>query len=577
MSKNGIPYVTTRNGVYQYVRRVPAAVKQNNVVFKRFFGGTDPFRRSLGTKDRTEAFAAASIVNSEFDRSVADALSRSGTLAATKASLREPTAHDLGQIANSIREDMVGEFGRIIVAAKNDDEANDYLHWRFENEADENAELEKLQAVGSQRATEKELQIADDYIKRFGLNVSKGSAVHGAVLTAVREGRLEGKKAVSEMIEGRLKPSPSKSPLIAESLGKRVDGKTSKLFSEVAAAQNAQKSFSPKTLQKRKKAQDEFVSLIGDIPIQAIERGHIRDFVEHVARRKVGGLDRPISKQTIQSDKSAVSSVIGFAIDRDWRIGPNPADGIDLDAYSVTNATEIVVNKRRFFESELVELFGLPRFAGCASTSRINEAGKLLLQDSRFWVPVVALYTGARVAELGGLRISDVKFTPVPHLVLANNEDRTIKGKIGQDNSRQVPLLDVLMELGFGQYVSHLKAGGEEFVFPDWTPYRAASGDSRWSNSAFMKEFHRNVRDKLFPKKVGESRSPLRFHSFRGAFKKLLLSKGNKLYVDVVLGHQLEDLDERYVGSIEIEELHREFHDLRYEKVRIPSRKASSS
>jgi hypothetical protein len=88
-----------------------------------------------------------------------------------------------------------------------------------------------------------------------------------------------------------------------------------------------------------------------------------------------------------------------------------------------------------------------------------------------------------------------------------------------------------------------------------------------------MKEFHRNVRDKLFPKKPGDSRSPLRFYSFRGAFKKLLLGKGNKLYADVVLGHQLQDLDDRYVGSIEIEELHDLFRALRYEAVDIPTRK----
>jgi integrase len=571
MIKNGIPYVTLRNGVYQYVRRVPAAVKQNALDFRRFFNGIDPFRRSLGTKDRTEAFAAASIVNHEFERCVSAALEREHKVLQT--TLRVPTAHDLGQIASSIREEIINDFGRTIIAAKTDDNANEYLDWRFENEAEENAKLQALKDDRSLRATEKEEQIAEDYITRLGLNVTRGSAMHGAVLTAVREGWLEGKEAISEMLEGRVKPKPSSSPLIVESLSQKIDGNTSKLFSEVAEIQNAQKAFPGKTLQKRKRAHGEFIKITGDKPIQEIERRHVAHFVEQIAARKVGGLERPISKQTLQSYKSAVSSVIGFAIDRDWRHGPNPADGIDLDAYTVVNKTETIVDYRRFFERELVELFALPRFVGCASTDRINEEGELLLRDSRFWVPVVALYTGARDAELGGLQISDVRFTPVPYLVLADNQQRSIKGKQGQDNSRKVPILDVLMELGFSEYIARLKAAGETLVFPDWEPYQAASGDLRWSNSAFMKEFHRNVRDKLFPKKPGDSRSPLRFYSFRGAFKKLLLGKGNKLYADVVLGHQLQDLDDRYVGSIEIEELHDLFRALRYEAVDIPTRK----
>lgn len=574
MAKNHIKYVKQRNGVYQYVRRVPAAVINTPQAVDTFFDGKETVRESLQTRDETEAYAKASVYNRQFERNVSAALSGGKSVAATRPAKRTPNANDLGLVAKKIRDDMVRELGPAIIMAKDNDDAQDYLDWRFNNEADENAELYRREQLGLLKATDGEKALADEIIVNFNFDAPKSSQSYAAILSAVREGNLEGKQAVQEMFDGKVAPSHSNSTIIKQSTNNSKINGQPKLFSEVAQFQIQQKRFQPKTLARRKRAQDIFISIVSDKPIEQIEFNDVALFLEEVSKRKVGHLNRPVTKETLQSYKSDVSTVIRFAIAKRWMSGPNPAADIDLDAYTFTNTSETVVKQRRFLETELVELFSLPRFQGCKSEKQTNIPGKHLLNNSKFWVPVVALYTGARTAELGALRLDEVKMQPVPHIVLKNNEYGTIKGDQSQDNSREVPILDVLFELGFGQYLNDLKARGEIRVFPDWEPYEGKDEDTRWSNSAFIKEFHRNVRNKLFPKLDGESRSRVRFYSFRGSFKRLLFEKNNKQFADFVLGHDIDDLDDRYVGTIEIEKLHDYYRSLRYKNIVIPSRES---
>lgn len=572
MSKHHIKYVKKRKDVYQYVRRVPSSVIANPQAFAKFFGNKKTFRISLKTKDKTEAFASASMVNQQFEQNVAASLCVQIPIVAARSAKRIPNTNDLGQITKKIREDMIKEFGPTIIRAKMNDDAQDYLDWRFDNKADENAELHRLSQSGSLKATKAEQTLADEIVINSNFDAPKDSTSYAAILGAIREGNQEGENAVTEMVEGKLMPSLSSSVIINQVANTRNINGQPQLFSEVAEFQNHQKSFTPKTLAKRKRAHDEFISIVGDKPIEQIDFDDVALFLEEVSKHKVGNLNRPISKETLQSYKSAVSSVLRFAISRRWRSGPNPTSDIDLTAYTYTNTTETIVKCRRFEESELIKLFSLPRFQGCKCATKIDVSGDHLLNNSKFWVPVVALYTGARTAELGALRLDEIKMEPVPHIVINDNEYGKIKGDQSKDNSREIPILDVLFDLGFREYLDELAARGETRVFPDWQPYEGNDEDTRWSNSAFIKEFHRNIRNKLFPKQAGESRSRVRFYSFRGALKRLLFEKDNKQFADAVLGHDLDDLDDRYVGKIEIEKLHEYYHHLKYENVIIPAR-----
>ena len=71
-------HIVKRNGVYQYQRRVPKAVIDRPAEFDSLFAGRVQFRRSLKTKNHTEALARAAEVEKEFEARVDKNYSDSG-------------------------------------------------------------------------------------------------------------------------------------------------------------------------------------------------------------------------------------------------------------------------------------------------------------------------------------------------------------------------------------------------------------------------------------------------------------------------------------------------------------------
>lgn len=56
---------------------------------------------------------------------------------------------------------------------------------------------------------------------------------------------------------------------------------------------------------------------------------------------------------------------------------------------------------------DLARLFGSPVWTGCHPRYR-SKPGKEIIRDAKFWLPILALYTGARLEELADLRRGDI-------------------------------------------------------------------------------------------------------------------------------------------------------------------------
>lgn len=134
------------------------------------------------------------------------------------------------------------------------------------------------------------------------------------------------------------------------------------------------------------------------------------------------------------------------------------------EAFAKTANKAIMPDKRRLQISELNAIFAHPWFTGCRSATETNKPGQFRLTGAEFWVPIVALFTGCRAAELGGLKVSEVMMEgPCPHLIIRDNEYRRTKSK----RTRRVPVLDALIAMGFPAYVHRIRAGGHDRLFPD--------------------------------------------------------------------------------------------------------------
>ncbi|WP_374483436.1 DUF6538 domain-containing protein [Zoogloea sp.] len=141
--------------------------------------------------------------------------------------------------------------------------------------------------------------------------------------------------------------------------------------------------------------------------------------------------------------------------------------------------------------------------------------GKSLLESSqkmdelhKFWLPVVCLYTGARINEICQLnpqcdirRVSDIL---ILHITEESESAPGIIKTVKNDSSRRlIPVHEKLIELGFDQYVAALQAAGAQQLFPAWRPYNGNAGANagKW-HTRWLKRHDVNVESRDDGRKV---------------------------------------------------------------------------
>jgi integrase len=158
-----------------------------------------------------------------------------------------------------------------------------------------------------------------------------------------------------------------------------------------------------------------------------------------------------------------------------------------------------------YARDQLKTIFSSPIFTGCKSDARRSTAGSLILRDSTFWMPLVALYSGMRMGEIAQLLVADVRVeSDVLYFDVNKDEDKTLKTKTSR---RRVPVHAMLLEIGFGEYVASLRAKGTKRLFPDLEP----GADGYYSHN-FSKWWGR------YGKAIGFHTPKTVFHSFRHNF-----------------------------------------------------------
>ena len=319
-----------------------------------------------------------------------------------------------------------------------------------------------------------------------------------------------------------------------------------------------------------------FEKIVGSKALGALSRSDFSRYVEHLANQVVGGksegsIVRSASAQTVKKRLGILRAAINFAIDRDWFSGSNPASGVKVDAFVRKPDKALMPDKRGFKIAELNSLFAYPWFTGCKSAAETHLVGDHRLSGAEYWVPIVALYTGCRASELGGLRVAEVILDDThPHFLIRANTYRSIKNA----EARNVPMLDALMKLGFADYVVRIKDSGADRLFPDW--HKGAGDSSGWGNSKLIRSFNRTViptalKGTLSP----DARTEVTFHNLRSAFKTMLVSQDQGIHPNIindVIGHAKGEMDSRYVGSLPIEVTYSAIHMCDYKGLVLPQR-----
>lgn len=303
-----------------------------------------------------------------------------------------------------------------------------------------------------------------------------------------------------------------------------------------------------------------FIELHGDLPIKTITKAHVRDYKDAMLRlpsRLTKGLkgktvpqlleftaknpDSPCLSPKTVNDKSlgAVSALLQWAMVNGY-IENNPAAGI-----KVATRKRALEKRLPYSTDDLNLIFHLPIYTqGERPRAGRGEAAK--------WLPLLALFTGARLEELGQLRVHDVKEEEgIPYLDINDTEDgKHLKTSASR---RRVPVHPELIKLGFLEYVQERRKAGDEQIFP-----LLRSEDDKLT-AAWSKWWGR------YPRAHGLPDKRKVFHSFRHTAKDGFRDSGVPEPVfDAIQGHTSGTVSRSYGQGYSIQFLADEMKKLRY-------------
>ncbi len=348
----------------------------------------------------------------------------------------------------------------------------------------------------------------------FQINLDRKSGAYRELGLEVLRAEVRGLRAIQqrgagEPVETPPLPVPNSTPSTA--LGQST-------LSSTFEGWKGARSRSPRTVQEYAYAIKLFGELHGDMPLAAIRKRQARQFrealqdvpVKHFRTGKLRTATLPelaawgrehanaqkIGAGTINKLLGALQSVCRWA----RREELVPDDWTDPFADMRVDGDE---SERAPFETkELRAIFGSPVF----TEGHHPEGGK---GEAAFWLPLLALFTGARLGELAGLRVSDVvqdaSVGQVCIYIIADAKaGKRLKTK---QSARAIPVHSQLTELGFLKFVAaEAKVRGERaWLFPQVAPGTTGA-------RAFSKWFGRYVGAQ------GVTDTAKVFHSFRHNF-----------------------------------------------------------
>ena len=241
-----------------------------------------------------------------------------------------------------------------------------------------------------------------------------------------------------------------------------------------------------------------------------------------------------LSARTVNSKYlSPLSTFFRWAVSNGL-LEKNPVEGVRV---LMPKGGKKAKKRLPFTTEQLRSIFAAPVFAGCRSESRFFEPGVYRMHDHRFWTPLIALWSGARLNEIGQLLRSDIRETDgiwCFHFTEdAEGDTKRLKTEAAR---RVVPVHPELEGLGFLTYVGEPRGSAGPRLFPHWK-----RGEDGYYSSVFSKWFGR------FLASVDLKDPRLVFHSFRHGFKDALRrAMVEERIQDAIMGHEPEHVSSDY-------------------------------
>ena len=476
------PFKHPRTGVYYIRRAVPKDIRET-------FGKSE-YLKSLGTKNDREAKLLFPAALQESDAEFARAR---GRLAAV-------------DVLNDVQIREVGEAWAAHILTEDEEARLDGVSDRDHARTQETLEdvLSHLKAdLARGRVSDGTAWEFDDFLKSYGFNVPTNTMNY----RRVHMGML---RAWIRAMEGQLlrqQGEPIETPEAPEIGPRRLVPGDSSDVAKLSGAFNGWKGErkpGDKTWSEWALALRRFIETNGDLPLAKITKAHIRGYKDALLKLEL----RPAS---IKKHLSAVRTVLGWAVENGL-VEDNVAAGVTVRDAKVKRERRLP-----YSDDDQKLIFSSPIYTDGARP----KAGS---GEAAYWLPLMALYMGPRLEEMGQALVSDV-VTAGNVLCLSINDETEGKSVKTVSSRRTVPIHPELIRLGFKEYVASIAGSGR--LFPDLKPDQF----DNWTGN-FSKWWGRWARG------LGITDRRKVFHSFRHTFKAACRRAGLQEEVhDLLTGH----------------------------------------
>ena len=300
---------------------------------------------------------------------------------------------------------------------------------------------------------------------------------------------------------------------------------------------------------------DEFIEIIGNIPVSSLSKEHIRTYIKTqiklpINRRKNPkyrdlSIDeimklkdvKPQSRVNVNKFLTRLTTFMRFGISQGY-IKENYIDGMKLPI----SKTEGRKRREPFSPEDLVKILHPKTYLDWTIDfglkTKSNKPNPVKYQNPFYWSFLIGIFSGMRTNETAQLRIEDIiKKENVWMISIDEAEGKSVKTT---SSIRKVPVHPTLISLGFIDYVKIIKSKGVDRVFPELTKQR----------DGYSTKISQHYNEKFLPS-VGVWKKQVKvLYSTRHTFINRCYKKGvDRDIIKSIVGHEPDFTLDVYGGS----------------------------
>ena len=300
---------------------------------------------------------------------------------------------------------------------------------------------------------------------------------------------------------------------------------------------------------------DEFIEIIGNIPVSSLSKDTIRTYIKiqtqlPINRRKNPkyrdlSIDeimklkdvKPQSRVNVNKFLTRLTTFMRFGVSQGY-IKENYIDGMKIPI----SKTEERKKREPFSPEDLVKILHPKTYLGWTidfgETTKSNKPNVVKYQNPFYWSFCIGILSGMRTNEISQLLIGDIiKKENVWMFSIDETEGKSVKTT---SSIRKVPVHPTLINLGFIDYVKIIKSKGVDRVFPELTKQR----------DGYSTKISQHYNEKFLPSIGVWKRQVKVLYSTRHTFINRCYKKGvDRDIIKSIVGHEPDFTMDVYGGN----------------------------